>query len=190
MAFIIPDMDIGWVVASIVVIVGVLVAIVGILLVLFESAYRAESDKKDWTIALLREQIRISKEYDEALEVAARVPSDVSDLELKALALLAGPPRLLETFLYLTDHVSMGFQWDPLKEPIQWKEPGRPTHEEIKRNAALLVLWDRDYIGDVLPAGYGGYSIVATNEAMAVRAACDRLPETLKAKVREEQPRS
>ncbi len=169
---------------------GLLVVIGGILLIVFESAYRGALQKKEWTIALLREQIRMTKEHDEAREVAARIGNDPADLELNALALLAGPPGLFETFLHLTDHVSIGFQWDPLKEPIHWEGSGRPTHEEIKRNAALLVLRDGDYTGDVLPAGFGGYAVVASNKAMAVRAVCNRIPETLKAKVREEQPRS
>ena len=186
----IPDLDISWIVASAVVIVGLLVVIVGAFLVFFESAYRTVSDKKDWTIALLREQIRIAKAHDEARKAAVLVRSDASDLELKALALATGPPRLLETFLYLTDHVSIGFQWDPSTEPIQWKASVRPTPEEIRRNAAILVLWDRYYISSVFPGGFGGYSILASNEAMAVRAIYNRLPEPLKAKVSGEQHRS
>ena len=182
-------MDIGWIVGSIVVATGVLVVILGVLLVFFDSRYRTESDKKDWTIALLREQTKMAKEYDEARKGAARKRSNASDLELKALALLTGPPRLLEMFLYLTDHVSIAFEWDPSKEPPQWKAPGRPTHEEIRRNAAILVLWDREYISGVFPAGYDDYSMVASNGAMTIRAAYNRLPEPLKAKSSEVQHR-
>lgn len=114
--------------------------IVGALSVFLESRYRAASDKKDWTIAVLREQIRMAKEHDAARKVAATEWSKASDLELNALALRAGPPRLLEMFLFLTDHVSIAFQWDPSRELPQWKERRRPTPEEIQRNAAILVL--------------------------------------------------
>lgn len=186
----ISEMDIGWIIASVIVIMGVLVVILGTLVVYFESKYRATLDKKEWTIAVLTEHLRMGKEYDDACTVAAGLRSSVPDLELKALALMAGPRKLLETFLYLTDHVSIAFPWDPSSEPPQWKEPARPTPDEIQRYAAILVLWDREYISGVLPAGYEGYSVVASNVAMAVRAVYNRLPEPLKAEVSQEQHRS
>ncbi len=169
--------------------VGVIVVLViaGILFFGFDVAYRATLDKNDWTIELLRAQIRMAKEHDEARKVAATMRRDASDLELNALALLAGPPMLLETFVRLTQRLSIGFQWDPLKKPIQWEAPGRPTDEEIGRNAALLVLWNRDYIGGVLPAGYGEYAAVASPESLAVKVVLDRLPHTLKAQAEEGQ---
>jgi hypothetical protein len=170
-----------------VVVVGVVVVTAGILLCVFESGYRAALDTKTRTIELLTEQIRMAKEHEEACKVAAMVRRDASDLELNAVALLAGPPMLLETFVHLTHRVSIGFPWDPLKRPIQWKAPGRQTHEEVRRNAALLVLWDREYIGGVLPAGYGDYTAVASNGAMAVKAVLDRLPQSIKAQVHGEQ---
>lgn len=70
---------------------------------------------------------------------------------------------------------------------LEGKGSVRPTHEEIRRNAALLVLWDREYIGGILPAGYGGYTAVASNEAMAVKAVLDRLPQSIKAQIHGEQ---
>ncbi len=99
-------MDTGWFVDSVVLVVGGLS-------VFLESRYRAASDKKDWTIAVFREQIRMAKEHDAAREVAATARSKASDLELNGLVLRTGPPRPLEMFLYLTDHVSIAFQWDP-----------------------------------------------------------------------------
>jgi hypothetical protein len=173
-------MDTGWIVGSGVVILGSLVVLVGGLVVFFESRYRAASDKKDWIIAVLRAQIQMANEYDDARKVAATAWSKASDLELNALALRAGPPRLREMFLYLTDHVSIAFPWDPSMEPPQWKESRRPTLEEIQRNAAVLVLWDREYISGILPAGYDGYSMIASNGAMAIRAVYNRLLESLR----------
>jgi hypothetical protein len=182
-------MDIGWNVAPVVVFVGALVVVVGLIAVFFESRYRAESDKKNWLIAVLREQIRMAKEYDETRKVATTAWSNASDLELNALTMLGGPPPLREMFLYLTDHVSIAFEWDPSTEPPQWKEPRRPTLADIRRNAAILVLWDRDYISGVLPAGDDGYSMVASNGAMAIRALYNRLPQSLKTEIPEEQLR-
>ncbi len=190
MALIISNMDIGWVIAFVVVIVGVLLVIGGVLVTYFGSASRKVSEKKDWSTALRREEIRIAKELDEARSKAARVGRNASALEREALAFFAGPPDLLETFLYLTDHVSIGFEWDPLEDPIQWKPGDRLTRKEVTLVATLRVLRDKDYIGGVLPAGEGGYSIFASNEAIAVRSVWNRLPETLKAKVREEHHRS
>ncbi|MFQ5960292.1 MAG: hypothetical protein ACE5MG_02770 [Candidatus Methylomirabilales bacterium] len=164
----------------------VVIVTAGILLCGFEYAYRASLDKRDWTIKLLTEQIRLAQGYDEARRTAATVRTDASDRELSALALLAGPLTLFETFIHLTHKVSVGFQWDPLKERIEWEPPGRPSPEEIMRNAALLVLWHRGYVGGVLPAGYGGYAAVASNEAMAVKAVLDRLPQS-KAQIHGEQ---
>jgi hypothetical protein len=182
-------MDIGWIVGSIVITIGVLVVILGVLLIFFDSSVRTESDKKDWTIVLLREQTQMAKAFDEARKGAARMRSTASDSEIKALAFLAGPPQLLEMFIYLTDHVSIAFDWDPSREPPQWKAPGRPTPEDIKRNAAILVLWDREYISGVFPAGYDDYSMVASNGAMTVRATYDRLLEPPKAKSVDSQQR-
>jgi len=174
-------MDTGWIVGLTVVVLGGLVVVIAGLVVFFESRYRAASDSKDWTIAVLREQIQMAKEYDDARKVAATAWSKASDLELNALAMRAGPLRLREMFLFLTDHVSIAFPWDPSMEPPQWKESRRPTPEEIQRNAAVLVLWDQEYISGVLPAGYDAYSLIASNGAMAIRTLYNRLLESLKA---------
>lgn len=171
---------------GVVVFIGIVV-IAGIIFCRCEWAYRAALDEKDWTIEFLRVQIEMAKEHDEAREVAATMRSDVSGLELKALALLAGPPTLVKTFVHLTERVSIGCHLDLLKNPVQWEAPRRPTHDEIQRNAALIVLWDRGYIGGVLPAGYGSYAAVASNEAMAVKAVVDRLPRTFKTQLQVEQ---
>jgi hypothetical protein len=171
----------------VILIAGVAVVTGGILLCVFELAYRAALNKKSWTIALLREQIGLAQAYDEARKVVVTARSDASDRELNALALHAGPLALLETFVTLTHKLSVGFQWDPLTDRIEWEPPGRPSHEEIRRNAALLVLWHKGYVGGVLPAGYGGYAAVASNEAMTVKAVLDRLPQIVKVQVHGEQ---
>jgi hypothetical protein len=171
----------------VILIVGVAIVTGGILLCVFESTYRAALDKKTWTIELLREQIRLAQEYDEARKVVATARSDASDRELNALALHAGPLTLLETFVYLTHKLSVGFQWDPLTERFEWEPTERPSHEDIRRNAALLVLWHKGYVGGVLPAGYGGYAAVASNEAMAVKTVLDRLPQRVKTQMHGEQ---
>lgn len=160
-----------------------------IILRVFESRHHASMEKKGWTIALLKEQIKMATEYDRAREVAESVHSEASDFELKALAFLVARPRLLETFLSLSEHVQIWFPKDPLEEPIQWERRRPPNHEEIEEIAAARVLRDRDYITGVLVAAFEGYSVFASNEAMAVRAAFDRLPETVKADVRKEQRR-
>ncbi len=90
-------MDIGWSGVYVVVIGGGLFVTLGIILVLFRSAYRRVLKRKDRTIGVLREQIRIAKELDEAHEVAARIQHDASAIELRALALAAGRPSLLES---------------------------------------------------------------------------------------------
>ena len=165
----------------------VVIVTAGILLCCFEYAYRASLDKRDWTIKLLKEQIKLAQDYDEARKTAATARTDASDRELNALALLAGPLTLYETFVHLTQKVSIGFQCDPVHERIEWEPSGRPSPEEIMQNAALLVLWHQGYVGGVLPAGYGGYAAVASNEAMAVKAVLDRLPQSVKAQVHGEQ---
>jgi hypothetical protein len=182
-------MDTALIVNAAILALGFSLVLVAIVLSLFESRYRAIMEKKDRTSALLTEQIRMATEHDEAVKVAASVHGDAPEPQRQALALCAGSPRLLETFLRLTDRLGMGVQGDPLEEPIQWEGRGRPSYEDIETIAAVRVLQDIEYVGGVFPAGYGEYVIVATNEAMAVRAALDRLPESLKAKVRQEQLR-
>lgn len=182
-------MDILWTGVYVAAIVGVLIVVVGVLLGICESKYRPSLEKKDRAIRVLSEQLKIAKEHEEARKLAAKVSSDASDAELKALALVAGRPILLETFLYLTNNVSIGFEWNPLKDPPQWDTEERPTHKEIERIAAVRVLRDRDYVSGAMDSGFGGYAIVASNEAMAVKSAHDRLPNPLKEKVREPQDR-
>lgn len=182
-------MDTGWIVGLIVITVGLLVAIVGVLLVLFESKHLAALEEKEWTIMLLQEQMRMAKAYEEACKIAGQGNNEAAEPERKALALLAGPPRLLEMFLYLTDHVSISFQWDPSTDQPRLMTPGRPTLEEIQRNAAILILWDQKYISGALPAGFDEYSMVASGGAMAVRAAYDRLPESFKTRSLQQEQR-
>ncbi len=168
---------------------GISLVVLAILLGVCESRHRATTkEKKGSTITLLGKQKKAATEHDQARRVVARVQGGTSGLEREALALLVGPQRLLETFLRLTDHVNLRFQGDPLEEPIQWKRWGRPSDEQIEGIATVRVLWDREYVSGVLPAGYGDYTVVASNEAMALRTAFDRLPATLKDKVRKEQP--
>ncbi|MFQ5931462.1 MAG: hypothetical protein ACE5MM_03545 [Nitrospiraceae bacterium] len=168
---------------------GVSLVVLAILLGVFESRSRsATEEKKGWTIALLREQAHTATGHIEARKVAAKVQGSTSDLEREALALLVGPRELLETFLHLTDHVNIRLQGDPLEDPVQWKGWGRPSDEQIEEIAVIRVLRDREYVSGVLPAGYGDYAVVASNEALALRTAFDRLPATLKNKVRKEQP--
>lgn len=168
--------------------VGVSVIILAILLGVCESRYRAAAEeRKGSTITLLGKQKNMATDHIEARKVAAKVQGGTSDLEREALALLVGPQRLLQTFLRLTDYANLRFQGDPLEEPIQWKIWGRPSDEQIGEIAVIRVLRDREYVSGVLPAGYGDYAVVASNEAMALRTAYDRLPETLKEKARREQ---
>ncbi len=167
---------------------GISLVVLAILLGVCESRHRATTEaKKGSTITLLGKQKKAATEHDQARRVVARVQGGTSGLEREALALLVGPQRFLETFLRLTDHVNLRFQGDPLEEPIQWKRWGRPSDEQIEEIATVRVLWDREYVSGVLPAGYGDYTVVASNEAMALRTAFDRLPATLKEKARREQ---
>ncbi len=141
----------------------------GVLLVFFGPAFRAGLRKKDGPKIVHSEEIRIAKEHDEVHKLAGGFQGDASGLEMKALALLAGAPRLLEIFLQLTDHVSMGAEWDPLEEAIQWERWRRLSAEEIGKLPAVRVLRDRGYYGGVLPAAFGGYAIIASDKAMAMR---------------------
>jgi hypothetical protein len=152
-----------------------------------ESRLRASAEIKDWIAAVLREHIKMAKEYEEAREVAKRDQGGASDLELEAVALLMGRRRLLETFIRLTDRVVTSCPLDPLRDPPVWEGGVRPSEEEMEKTAALRFLYRKGYVSGVFPAGFGGYSIMGTNEARAVRAALDRLPETVKVSIRKER---
>jgi hypothetical protein len=166
------------------------ILIAGVLIRIFElryeSRYRAICAKKDGTIKLFREQMKMASEHKEARIQAARVRPGASNLEVGVLALLAGPSMLFETFLHLTEKLKIGVKWDPFKEPFQWEGRERASHGEIGRIAAIRVLRDQGYISVPL-ATVDGYACIASNEAIAMRAAYDRLPEAMKAKARERQ---
>ncbi|MFQ5802262.1 MAG: hypothetical protein ACE5JQ_05110 [Candidatus Methylomirabilales bacterium] len=160
--------------------------IAGVLTCIFESRYRAICAKKDGTIRLFREQIKMASEHKEARIQAARVRPGASNLEVGVLALLAGPPKLFETFLRLTEKLKIGVKWDPFKEPFHWEGRKRASRGEIGWIAAIRVLRDQGYISVPLPT-VDGYALIASNQAVAARTAYDRLPEAMKAKVRERQ---
>ena len=162
--------------------------IAGVLIRIFESRYRAICAKKDGTIRLFREQMKMASEHKEARIQAARVRPGASNLEVGVLALLAGPSMLFETFLRLTEKLKIGIKWDPFKEPFQWEGRERASRGEIGQIAAIRVLRDQGYVSVPLPT-VDGYAFIASNEAIAMRAAYDRLPEAMKAKARERQQR-
>jgi len=175
---------------DVVILIIVISLVLGVIvLAVRESRHRASAERKDWTIAVLREHIKMVKEDGEAREVAKRDQGDASDLELEALALLVARRELLETFLRLTDRVSISCPLDPLRDPPEWEGEVRPNEEEIEKTAAVRFLHRKRYVSGVFPAGFGSYSIVGTNEARAVRAALDGLPETVKVSIRKERHR-
>ncbi len=86
---------------------------------IFKSLHvRREVKGKDLTVEMLREQFKMMDEHHKVREVVAKVPHVEPRPRLKALAFLAAPPRLLETFVSLSDHVQIWFPKDPLEEPI------------------------------------------------------------------------
>lgn len=157
-----------------------------VLMRIFESRYRTLYAKKDETIRLFREQLKLASEHNKARMRATQVKPSASNLELEVLALLSGPPMLFNTFRRLTDQLTLTFEWDPSKEPFQWEGRENATRGEIGRIAAIRVLRDEGYTGNPLPT-VGGFAFIASNYAITMRTAYNSLPEALKAKARQRQ---
>jgi len=112
------------------------------------------------------------------------------DIEREALVLFAGRPSVLEAFYELTDKKILKSRWNPMDDPSEWESEGKLGDGDIRFMAAVMTLLEKGYIAGVTDEGPSNYIVTASEMAETVRSVLDRLPDTLKGKVREEVERS
>jgi hypothetical protein len=107
------------------------------------------------------------------------------DPNAEAMALTLARPSLLELFLEITDRSSLNIPWNPMEDPPKWEGEREPTNEDFRRMAAAKVLIEKGFLSSVTDEGVGRYTLVATDEAMAVRRAYESLARDYVSKAKE-----
>ncbi len=123
---------------------------------------------------------RIDEEIERQLNtLETRLPKASPDLagtdrvltgeQREALLLLLGDPAVVDTFLRMSLGNRIVLPHNPFERPVQWGIDESPSDEELDEIAALRVLDDAGFVGDVVAEPTGRCRIEPSAKVDAVR---------------------